>query len=155
MAKASEVLKKHISLVEALQKVSHPDKEPDPIGRTKANALEQQSRVERRIADLELQRAVFNKQIDESIQREREQLKEIGKFEDMVSQTTEPKQEEPNKEQPKEEPIKQDEIRPEPKPRPKTTLNVDAKLKAAPTEKAAARRKATLRQPVKGRPTKK
>ncbi|WP_394209205.1 hypothetical protein [Enterovibrio calviensis] len=153
MAKASEVLKKHISLVEALQKVSHPDKEPDPIGRTKANALAQQSRVERRIADLEQQRAVFNKQIDESIQREREQLKEIGKFEDMVSQTTELK-----KEQPKEEPIKQDEIRPEkpaPKPRPKTTLNVDAKLKAAPTEKAAARRKTTLRQPVKGRPTKK
>ncbi|OEE67113.1 hypothetical protein A1OO_15260 [Enterovibrio norvegicus FF-33] len=153
MAKASEVLKKHISLVEALQKVSHPDKEPDPIGRTKANALAQQSRVERRIADLEQQRAVFNKQIDESIQREREQLKEIGKFEDMVSQTTEPK-----KEQLKEAPIKQDEIRPEkpaPKPRPKTTLNVDAKLKTAPTEKAAARRKATLRQPVKGRPTKK
>ncbi|MEZ8140830.1 hypothetical protein [Enterovibrio sp. FF113] len=153
MAKASEVLKKHISLVEALQKVSHPDKEPDPIGRTKANALAQQSRVERRIVDLEQQRAVFNKQIDESIQREREQLKEIGKFEDMVSQTTEPK-----KEQPKEEPIKQDEIRPEkpaPKPRPKTTLNVDEKLKTAPTEKAAARRKTTLRQPVKGRPTKK
>ncbi|OEE77746.1 hypothetical protein A1OQ_21965 [Enterovibrio norvegicus FF-162] len=153
MAKASEVLKKHISLVEALQKVSHPDKEPDPIGRTKANALAQQSRVERRIADLEQQRAVFNKQIDESIQREREHLKEIGKFEDMVSQTTEPK-----KEQPKEAPIKQEEIRPEkpaPKPRPKTTRNVDAKLKAAPTEKAAARRKATLRQPVKGRPTKK
>ncbi|WP_283131918.1 hypothetical protein [Enterovibrio norvegicus] len=130
MAKAQDLLKKHFSLVSDLQKVNRPLGEKNPIGRTKANAEAQRSRLERRIAELEKQREVFNRSIDESIKREQEQLDEIRKFEDMV---TEPQQ---NKEK--------DKPKPAPKPRAK------ASVKAA-TKKVTSARKTTTRAAAKKR----
>lgn len=134
MAKAQDLLKKHFSLVSDLQKVNRPLGEKNPIGRTKANAEAQRSRLERRIAELEKQREVFNRSIDESIKREQEQLDEIRKFEDMVS---EPQQ---NKEQ--------DKPKPAPKPAPKPRAK--ASVKAA-TKKVTPARKTTTRAAVKKR----
>ncbi|WP_163390533.1 hypothetical protein [Enterovibrio norvegicus] len=134
MAKAQDLLKKHFSLVSDLQKVNRPLGEKNPIGRTKANAEAQRSRLERRIAELEKQREVFNRSIDESIKREQEQLDEIRKFEDMV---TEPQQ---NKEQDK----------PKPVPKPALKPRAKASVKAA-TKKVTPARKTTTRAAAKKR----
>ncbi|PMN89789.1 hypothetical protein [Enterovibrio norvegicus] len=127
MAKAQDLLKKHFSLVSDLQKVNRPLGEKNPIGRTKANAEAQRSRLERRIAELEKQREVFNRSIDESIKREQEQLDEIRKFEDMV---TEPQQ---NKEQDKPKPAPKPSPKPSPKPRVKNVAT-----KTTPTRRRAS-----------------
>ncbi|MBE1273623.1 hypothetical protein [Enterovibrio baiacu] len=138
MAKAQDLLKKHFSLVSDLQKVSRPLGEKNPIGRTKANAEMQRSRLERRIAELEKQREVFNRSIDESIKREQEQLDEIRKFEDMVS---EPQQ---NKEQDKPKPAP----KPAPKPRAKASVKAATK-KVTPARKTTTRAAAKKRTPPK------
>ncbi|MEZ8025764.1 hypothetical protein [Enterovibrio norvegicus] len=138
MAKAQDLLKKHFSLVSDLQKVNRPLGEKDPIGRTKANAEAQRSRLERRIAELEKQREVFNRSIDESIKREQEQLDEIRKFEDMV---TEPQQ---NKEQDKPKPVP----KPAPKPRAKASVKAATK-KVTPARKTTTRAAAKKRTPPK------
>ncbi|MCC4800635.1 hypothetical protein BCT30_14045 [Enterovibrio norvegicus] len=138
MAKAQDLLKKHFSLVSDLQKVNRPLGEKNPIGRTKANAEAQRSRLERRIAELEKQREVFNRSIDESIKREQEQLDEIRKFEDMV---TEPQQ---NKEQEKPKPVP----KPAPKPRAKASVKAATK-KVTPARKTTTRAAAKKRTPPK------
>ncbi|MEZ8129406.1 hypothetical protein [Enterovibrio norvegicus] len=138
MAKAQDLLKKHFSLVSDLQKVNRPLGEKNPIGRTKANAEAQRSRLERRIAELEKQREVFNRSIDESIKREQEQLDEIRKFEDMV---TEPQQ---NKEQDKPKPAP----KPAPKPRAKASVKAATK-KVTPARKTTTRAAAKKRTPPK------
>ncbi|OEE60725.1 hypothetical protein A1OW_22570 [Enterovibrio norvegicus] len=138
MAKAQDLLKKHFSLVSDLQKVNRPLGEKNPIGRTKANAEAQRSRLERRIAELEKQREVFNRSIDESIKREQEQLDEIRKFEDMV---TEPQQ---NKEQDKPKPVP----KPAPKPRAKASVKAATK-KVTPARKTTTRAAAKKRTPPK------
>ncbi|MEI8610392.1 hypothetical protein P4S70_15985 [Enterovibrio sp. Hal110] len=139
MANAQDLLKKHFSLVSDLQKVNRPLGEKNPIGRTKANAEAQRSRLERRIAELEKQRDVFNRNIDESIKREQEQLDEIHKFEDMV---TEPQQ---NKEQDKPKPVP----KPAPKPRAKASVKAATK-KVTPARKTTTREAAKKRTPPKG-----
>ncbi|MGF1704623.1 hypothetical protein [Enterovibrio baiacu] len=136
MAKAQDLLKKHFSLVSDLQKVNRPLGEKNPIGHTKANAEAQRSRLERRIAELEKQREVFNRSIDESIKREQEQLDEIRKFEDMVS---EPQQ---NKEQDKPKPAP----KPAPKPRAKASVKAATK-KVPPARKTTTRAAAKKRTP--------
>ncbi|MEZ8080790.1 hypothetical protein [Enterovibrio norvegicus] len=138
MAKAQDLLKKHFSLVSDLQKVNRPLGAKNPIGRTKANAEAQRSRLERRIAELEKQREVFNRSIDESIKREQEQLDEIRKFEDML---TEPQQ---NKEQDKPKPAP----KPAPKPRAKASVKAATK-KVTPARKTTTRAAAKKRTPPK------
>ncbi|MGF1767891.1 hypothetical protein L4D06_11000 [Enterovibrio makurazakiensis] len=157
MAKANEILKKHLSLVAELQKVAKPNNNPDPIGTTQKNAAAQKSRIEGRIASLEQQRAVFNKQIDESIEREKSQLKEMDKLQDSVAQQQKP---EPKpKPKPKQEtkprmaPKPTVDVKPQteekPKPRPRKTTRVDATLKATPVRRRATATQTTKRKTPK------
>ncbi|MDD1780481.1 hypothetical protein LRP49_04630 [Enterovibrio sp. ZSDZ35] len=144
MAKASTVLKKHVSLVAEMQKAAKPNSVKNPLIKTREAATAQKSRVESRITELEQQRAAFNKKIDEAIEREKKQLSEIGRFEDMVkekdSPTTDVKPEPTPKPRPK----------PKPKPRTPRVLNVDTDA----IEKATAKRKVTT-PTTKRRTTKK
>ncbi|MGY0614909.1 hypothetical protein [Vibrio sp. FJH11] len=84
MANASTTLKKHFSLIKEMEKASQTDKVNNPVIATKTAAAEKKVRIESRISELEQQRAAFNKKMDEAIAREKKQLVEIERFEQMV-----------------------------------------------------------------------
>ncbi|NGN96283.1 hypothetical protein G5S52_01010 [Grimontia sp. S25] len=136
MAKASTVLKKHLSLISEMEKAGQPNNVKNPVVKTRNAAAAKKAKVESRIKELEEQRAAFNKKMDEAITQEKKQLVDIERFEKMVAEPEQPKTEEKPK--------------PKPKPRaPRTPkVNTDAVLKAT------TKRKVSPTTP-KRRPTKK
>ncbi|MGP8305577.1 hypothetical protein [Vibrio sp. YIC-376] len=84
MANANTTLKKHFSLIKEMEKASQTDKVKNPVLATKTAAAAKKVRIESRISELEQQRAAFNKKMDEAIAREKTQLVEIERFEQMV-----------------------------------------------------------------------
>ncbi|CZF82640.1 hypothetical protein [Grimontia marina] len=123
MAKASTVLKKHLSLISEIEKASQPNNVKNPVVKTRTAAAAKKAKVESRIKDLEEQRAAFNKKMDEAIAQEKKQLIEIERFEKMVAEPEQPKTEE----------------KPKPKPRtPRTPkVNTEAVLKATTKRKVS------------------
>ncbi|ODA35167.1 hypothetical protein A8L45_04430 [Veronia pacifica] len=85
MARASNAMNKNLSLVKALQRRNRLDKEKNPLAKTKQAAKDQREKIESRINALEKQRAEFNQQIDDTIKKERQQLRALSRLEDMVS----------------------------------------------------------------------
>ncbi|KXF83032.1 hypothetical protein [Enterovibrio coralii] len=133
MAKASTVLKKHISLVSEMQKAAKPNSVKNPIMKTRETALAQKARVQSRIAELEKQRAAFNKKIDDAIEREKKQLSEIAQFEDMV----------------KDQDVPNTDVKPKPKPRTPRTPKVSADTLVKATAKRKPATPTTKRRPTK------
>lgn len=101
MAKASTVLKKHLSLISEMEKAGQPNNVKNPVVKTRTAAAAKKAKVESRIKELEEQRAAFNKKMDEAITQEKKQLVEIERFEKMVAEPEQPKTEEKPKPKPK------------------------------------------------------
>ena len=136
MAKASTVLKKHLSLISEMEKAGQPNNVKNPVVKTRTAAAAKKAKVESRIKELEEQRAALNKKMDEAIAQEKKQLVEIERFEKMVAEPEQPKTEE----------------KPKPKPKPRTPRT--PKVNTEAVIKATTKRKVSPTTP-KRRPTKK
>lgn len=130
MAKASTILKKHLSLISEMEKAAQPDTVKNPQLKTKTEAAKKKASVESRIAELE-QRAAFNKKMDEAIAREKKQRAEIERLEKLIEAPTPPKSDD--------------------KPKPRSPGSPKANMDAgkAPVEKRKGSPAAAKRRPAK------
>ncbi|STQ75693.1 hypothetical protein [Grimontia hollisae] len=131
MAKASTILKKHLSLISEMEKAAQPDAVKNPQLKTKTEAAKKKASVESRIAELEQQRAAFNKKMDEAIAREKKQRAEIERLEKLIEAPTPPKTDD----------------KPKPRSPGRPKANMDAGK--APVEKRKASPTVAKRRPAK------
>ncbi|MDF2184624.1 hypothetical protein O1O06_07575 [Grimontia hollisae] len=131
MAKASTILKKHLSLISEMEKAAQPDTVKNPQLKTKTEAAKKKASVESRIAELEQQRAAFNKKMDEAIAREKKQRAEIERLEKLIEAPTPPKTDD----------------KPNPRSPGRAKANMDAGK--APVEKRKGSPAAAKRRPAK------